>query len=360
MGRLKREVEAKNKRCATRFKRPKIKGVYLRTVTKDSEVYDVSLVVDGERRSKRLTIANDTTNIDFVKQVEGLQNSIKAECEANAIPDFSTLLDRYCLERGLAQNTILMMRASLRGFGLDDKANRQSVEELKTSTQYTDGTKKTKLKAIKGFYEWLKSSCKIQVANPVEGMKIPRQIPRQRIPTKDETDRLVAYIAHFKKSELDLLYLRLLIATGARCSTIESVRVCDMDSEWRLSLYNKKMGRRYALKVPITDKDTRELWDRCKEGKDPSNLLFDATFGERLRARMGRLFEKDSYGETLSPHSFRHLKATDLANSGIPVKTASAILDCSPTVLVSVYTTVQQEDVDRAMATVSQRQLPKW
>lgn len=359
MGRQKREVEARNKRCVTRFRRPKIKGVYLRTVTKESEVYDVSVTVDGKRVSKRLTIPTDTTNMVFCKEVEALQNTIQAECEAGATPSFDDLFKLYCEKRGLKQNTILMMKAALHGFGLDDKENKKAVEALKTAN-YTDGTKKTKLKAIKGFFEWLKSSCHIDIENPVDGEKIPRQIPRQRIPTGKEIEILFQYIASCKNSELDLLYLHLLIETGARCSTIECVRVADMDGEWRLSLYNKKLGRRYALKIPIKDKDTQALWDRCKGGKDPNTILFDATFGERLRSRMGRLFEKDSYGETLSPHSFRHLKATDLANSGIPVKTASAILDCSPTVLVSVYTTVQQEDVDRAMATVSQRQLPKW
>lgn len=348
MGRLKKEVAARNRRCETRCKRPKIKGVYLRCAEGDNEVYDVSVVQDGERRSKRLTLTKDTTNLDFVKAVESLQHSIKAEIEDREKPDFETLVSRYCLERGLAHNSILMMRASLKGFGFDDKANRLAVEGI-VSGSFTDGTKKTKLKAIKGFYEWLKSSCKIQVAQPVEGFKIPRQIPRQRIPTPDEIERLCEYIGH-KGTALDRLFLKLLIATGARCSTIEAVRVCDMDGEWKIGLYNVKLGRRYAIRIPIADTATRELWTACTAGMMETEPLFDHTYGERLRKRMARLFHADSYGETLSPHSFRHLKATRLANAGIPVKTASAILDCSPTVLVSVYTTVQQADVDAAVS----------
>jgi site-specific recombinase XerD len=126
-----------------------------------------------------------------------------------------------------------------------------------------------------------------------------------------------------------------------------------MTGDWKISLYNVKIGRRYAVKLHIADETTRTLWASVTDGMVTGERIFQDTDGERLRKRMIRMFPADAFGETLSPHSLRHLKATTLANQGIPVKTAAAILDCTPAVLVSVYTTVQQDDVDRAMGCVT-------
>ena len=61
---------AKAKVCAVRTKRPKINGVYLRSVNSEAEVYDISLTIDGERRSRRLCLPPTTSNTEFVKVLD--------------------------------------------------------------------------------------------------------------------------------------------------------------------------------------------------------------------------------------------------------------------------------------------------
>ena len=58
------------------------------------------------------------------------------------------------------------------------------------------------------------------------------------------------------------------------------------------------------------------------------------------------MFGKDSNGETISPHSFRHLKCTQLARDGVHVSMAAKILDASPQVLLRTYTSITQDDID--------------
>ena len=345
----KSKVDAtKDKVCATRTKRPKIKGVYLRSVTAEAEVYDISLTIDGERRSRRLCIPPTTSNTEFVKAVDEIHGQIKAEVDRAGMPQMSELLSRYTLERRLKPNTALMMQAALKGFDLDDKANQAAMDGLLRSG-YKAGTLKTKLKAIKGFYVWANSKYGLNLKNPVSGVTIPRGEARHRIPTPEELKDFVAYVAHFPDSDLDLLYLYIMMETGARCSTVEHIRPCDMDGEWRLSLYNVKKARRYSVKILITDRKIRKLWKKCIDRCVSSDTnLFTQIHSGRLKARMKRFFCRDENGERLSPHSFRHLKATNLTRSGVPIKTASAILDCSDAVLLGVYTSVTQDDVDQA------------
>lgn len=348
MGRLSKAESAKNRVCATRTKRPKIKGVYLRSVTAEAEVYDVSLTIESERRSRRLSIPPTTSNADFVKAVDEIHGQIKAEISRAGMPQMADILSRYTLERRLKPNTALMMQAALKGFELDDKTNQLAMDGLLRSG-YKAGTLKTKLKAIKGFYAWANSKYGLNLKNPVSGVTIPRGEARHRIPTAEELKDFVAYVAHFPDSDLDLLYLYIMIETGARCSTVEQIRPCDMDAEWRLSLYNVKKARRYSVKILITDKKIRKLWKKCIDRCVSNDTnLFTQIHSGRLKARMKRFFCRDENGERLSPHSFRHLKATNLTRSGVPIKTASAILDCSDAVLLGVYTSVTQDDVDQA------------
>lgn len=339
---------AKAKVCAVRTKRPKIKGVYLRSVAAEAEVYDISLTIDGERRSRRLSIPPTTSNTEFVRAVDEIHGQIKAEADRAGMPQMAEILNRYTLERRLKPNTALMMKNALKGFDLNDKTNQAAMDGLLRSG-YKGGTLKTKLKAIKGFYGWANAKYSLNLKNPVDGVAIPRGEARHRIPTPDELKDFVAYVAHFPDSDLDLLYLYIMVETGARCSTVEQIRPCDMDGEWRLSLYNVKKARRYSVKILITDKKIRKLWKKCID-RCVSNdtTIFNTKHSERLKARMKRFFCRDENGERLSPHSFRHMKATNLTRSGVPIKTASAILDCSDAVLLGVYTSVTQDDVDAA------------
>jgi integrase len=148
-----------------------------------------------------------------------------------------------------------------------------------------------------------------------------------------------------------LSVLRLLIHTGARCSTIETLRPCDMDDQWRLSLYNVKCDRRYSVKLPVNDAVIQALWDMCTCGLSPDKLIFDKTARRRLGNRMRRMFGKDYNGYTISPHSFRHLRCTQLARDGVHVSMAAKLLDASPQVLLRTYTTITQEDVDAMYST---------
>lgn len=259
---------------------------------------------------------------------------------------FDEILDRYIRDRNLKKNTILSIRHSLQGFSLNKKKNAVRVVEILAS-DYSKSTKRVMLKAIKGVFRYINEVLHISIENPVAGIRIQDGPPRSRTPTDQELSEILDYTDR-TASIMDCLYLRLLILTGARCSSIETLRPCDMDSRNRLSIYNQKLDRRYSVAIPIKDQYTLDLWERVTADIGNDDLIFEQrTCHERLSRRMQKLFKPDANGENLTPHSIRHGFATRLSNSGVPIKTACAILDTSASVMLNTYISVKQTDIDR-------------
>jgi integrase len=363
MARISKEKAADNARRALRLKRSKAgagKGVYLRKIDGDVERYDITVEgKDGKKRVRHLAIPTTSTNDYFKAEVDRIRREIEQTEQIEFDDTIEGWINAYIHERKLVENSIVCFRNALRGFSLDPEENKRRVWEIEHSG-LKQGTQRVKLKHVKALFAFITSHGR-PIENPVVG-KIRDGEPRTRVPSKAEIATLIQSVEN-TGSIIDQLYVRLLIATGARCSTIECVRPCDMDGEWQLQLYNKKLRRKYSVKTPIVDDTIKELWEKVVQGVSLTDLIFDHKCHNRLLERMSVLFPKDCNGESLSPHSLRRAFSTELARSGVPVKTAATMLDASPAVMVRHYITVQQDEVDAVMAQMAEkrkRELPKW
>lgn len=345
MARLSKTKSAEKKREICRSKRPKIAGVYLREVTETSEVYNITVRVDGKNKSKRLTIPTTMSNPAFRDAIERVQKELKPVSMDGRL-EFGDIVEEYIANRRLRDRTAQNLRLYVKGYGWDDIKNRELAIALRDGNLKTS-TKRIRIKAIRSIFRYIRVEKSIEVADPTSGMKTPDGEPRSRIPTQDELAMLL-HKTDCERYAPDSLYVRLLLDTGARCSTLEKLRPCDLDADNRLSLYNAKMSRKYKYPQLIEDKDTLMYWAKTCSGKGRTDYIFDHTFRRRLQGRMLRWFGRDAENQTLSPHSLRHLKATTLARKGCPLKLASLLLDASPAVLLRTYQNLKQEDIDSA------------
>ena len=328
-------------------KRPKEKGVYARTLEGDAVVFEVAYVCeDGKKRVRRIKVGVKESNLAYLEAIKAARSEMEMEArKAKESKGAGVIgyIEEYATAKNLKPATVEKYRFALVGFGLDDAQNRSKVREIMES-DLKDGAKETKLKCVAAFFKWL--GCKLpSVKNPVEGQKIPHGGVRTRIPSEAELETLIELTDQRGKTS-DSLFLRLLIHTGARCSTIQALRPCDLGADHRLSLYNTKKSRKYGVRIPLTDPYTLELWEQVTQGLDRSTPIFNDQHHDRLKSRMRRAFPKDANGETLSPHSLRHLKATQMSREGVPPRLAAALLDVDPKIMLAVYTTVTQDDVD--------------
>lgn len=353
MARVSRETAADNARRALRLKRSKAgagKGLYLRAIEEGLERWDLTVEgAGGKKRVRHLQIPTTATNDAFRLEVERVRREIAdAERIANTCTDLADWIDKYVQERGLSVNGEKTFRCAVRGFGLDAEENRRRVSELKASGCYKQSSLRTKLKHVKALFAYMAAKG-VPIENPVGEGKIADGAPRTRIPTPAETAMLLQSV-DATGDLLDRLYVRLLMATGARSSTMEMVRPCDLDEYQRLQLYNVKQRRKYGIRIPITDGETLRLWGIVTKDAAPDRPIFSHVHHDRLLRRMHALFPRNADGETLSPHSLRHAKSTAMARAGVPVKTAACILDASVAVMVRHYVTVQQAEVDEVFA----------
>lgn len=352
MPRVSREVAADTARKALRLKRSKAgagRGLYLRAIDGDTERWDLTVEgADGKKRVRHLQIPTSTSNDAFRLEVERVRREIAdAERIANTCTDLADWVNRYIEERNLSENSVKTFKKAVEGFGLDAEENRRRVLEMKAAG-YKQSSLRTKLKHVKALFAYV-SAKGVPIENPVGEGKIADGAPRTRIPTETETKMLLQSV-DATGDLLDRVYVRLLMATGARSSTMEMVRPCDMDDLGRLQLYNVKQKRRYGIRLPITDKETLRLWGIVTKDAAPDRPIFSHAHHDRLLRRMHALFPRNADGETLSPHSLRHAKSTAMARAGVPVKTAATILDASVAVMCRHYITVQQDEVDEVFA----------
>jgi integrase len=344
------DAERADRQLKRARKAHKEKGVYLRSIKDGIGTYDITVDDGVSKKTKRIQLPIAASNVEFANAVKAVQDELKTVVtEATRLP-FTELIEKYVEGKQLRASTADKLRLYLRGYGYNDRENKRLVDEL-ISGELSQGTKRMRFKAVRAVFSYLREALNVDVKDPTQGTAVPREgSPRSRIPSDAEISELLVSLEKTGRHK-DVLFCRLIIHTGARCSTIEKLRPCDMDSQWRLALYNVKMDRRYAVKLPINDTVIQALWEMCTCGLSPDAPIFDKEARNRLRERMRRLFGKDANGETLSPHSFRHLRCTQLARDGVHVSMAAKLLDASPQVLLRTYTTITQEDVDAMYST---------
>lgn len=347
MPRVSKEKAADNLRKATRLRRSKAgvgKGAYLRAIVGEEERWDLTVEgTDGRKRVRHLTIPTTASNDVFKAEIERVRSEIAVAETSESGDGLERWISLYIEERGLAENTQKTLRCACRGFGLDPEQNRRKVLEMKAAG-FKPSALRTKLKHAKALFAFMASKG-VKVENPVEG-KIKDGSPRSRVPTDGEIDLLLRAV-DTNGGESDRLYVRLLMATGARTSTIEAVRPCDMNAEWGLQLYNAKCRRRYGILHRIMDGETKRLWQIVTANIPHDQPIFTHCHHDRLLRRMHALFGRDANGETLSVHSLRRAYATRLARGGVPVAMAARLLDDSPTIMLKHYITVQQAEIDQ-------------
>ena len=328
-------------------KRPKETGVYARSVDGETVLYEVTLVCsDGKKRVRRIRVEVKASNLVYLEVIKAARSEMEVEAQKAKDSKGAGVmgyLEEYAIAKNLRPKTIEKYRFALDGFSLDNDSNKKKVRAIMESN-LKDGTKETRLKCVAAFFKWLGSKLP-SMKNPVEGQKIPRGGARTRIPSEAEMEVLFDGVDS-TGSPSDRLFVRLLVYTGARCSTIQALRPCDLDQNRRLNLYNVKKSRRYGIKIPVNDVGILTLWNEVTQGLARDALIFNEKHHARLKARMRRAFPKDANGETLSPHSLRHLKATQMSRDGVPPRLAAALLDVDPKIMLAVYTTVTQDDVD--------------
>lgn len=298
----------------------------------------------GNPRSVTVKISDSDSEVEFWQKVNEARERLSDRSDADR---FARLLTEYIEHKQLAPQTARMMRSYMHGFSLDVKANNARMRQLLTS-----GLKKTtlhtKLTAIRGFFQWLIRRG-ATAEDPTDGVSISyRNIPRHRVATQAELDRLLEAVRARHNDEL-LLFVLIAIGTGARVSSIQALKTESLDHHGYLHLYNVKARKPYTYPIRIDAPEILELWRKVTA--DGTLWSIDPKlYYIRLVHMMYKMFEPDVAGERLSPHSLRHTFATNAIQAGVPVEVISKMLDHSSiSTTLSIYAKFSQSQIDDAV-----------
>ena len=348
---------------------PKVKGLYKkRTASGFRYVLHGSQTVDGRLKDYFVTVPiedGDTLAV-FWKTIETAQDELDMKMHPEApVPkprDIAYYIEQYAHKRSLSQGSVWQYHHALKGFTMDADANDARVAEILARDDLKDSSKKRIVGIVNTFFKYLVQTG-VAKRNPAAGVRVGRWQRRTRLPTPDEIERITSYTDTNGNAE-DALFLRLLIATGARCSTIECLHVGDLSSDHHISLYNVKTRKKYSSDILITDPVIIQLWDEVASDRARTEYLFGANgdpvkVSRRLRCRMLRLFDADDDGQRISPHSFRHLFGCNLLAKGVPMETIASLMDHQTlSVTYQYYARPKQDALDSAIKTLGNGEVP--
>lgn len=327
--------------------RPRVKGL-ARKKTKFGHRWVLTVPdFQGIPRSITVHILDTDSDKEFLKKVEKARRDLMRRC---ACQSFSDYLTAYETTHQLAPNTRLIFRRALDGFGLDDKSNARQMSTL-LAKDYKPGTMRISAGWVDTFFRWLIQRGE-RVRNPAADVHIKGAASvRTRICTDAELDDLRAYAR--KKEPAFRLYILLLMATGARVSSVDALTPQSLDARDRLHFRNVKAKKPYDYAIRITDAEILALWTEVSR----KGYLWDDHDVERYKDRLGawmhRHFGKDDNGETLSPHSLRHTFASRAVQRGVPMEIVSKLLDHSSVAITArVYARFSQEQMDEAVSRI--------
>ena len=288
-----------------------VKGLY-RKRTKLGHRF-VLCASNGAGKMQSVTLP-DLDNLPDNERAAAIADARRRLAEKSA--SFDALIADYCASRKLAPSTQTTYGYALRGFGFDAAKNSAQIKRV---VQKRTPTASEYVIRIRLFFDWLRQRG-YDVRNPADGVRIEnRSVPRSRIFTTEQLARLDAYS---KRSEPAFrLFVLLLMHTGARLSTVASIRDSDLNGKM-LCLYNYKRKKYYDYQIPIHCDEIVSLWPHIVE--TASNAL---RFSKRLNGWLYDNFGKDSRGQTLSTHSLRHHFASMAVQNGIPIELVAKLLD---------------------------------
>lgn len=342
-----KEVPKRTQKYALR----KVEGIphlYARESKDGKDIFTVKVTQNGITRKKVVDIDGLTTkraNEKILLLAAQLKDEIEQENKKKNSPterDMEYWLNLYCDARIRGVNPErrrMTVFQQMEGYTIDDEEKNISLarEAVSNGMRY-------RLTLVSAVFSFIQKSG-VAVRNPLSVVKLPTAKHRTRIFTPEEIRRLEELLAREKDREL-YLFARILIYTGARCSTAYAVKASDV-KHGGIQLYNVKARRPYTVLIPLPEELREDLlrfrgWEKTQ-----------ITLERKLQKRVDKLFNTDKGEERAVVHTLRHTFASTAIQNGISLEIISKCLDhASINVTLQTYAKFAQSQIDSAVSCV--------
>jgi len=286
-------------------------------------------------------------------------------------PNRKTLLEfvEYCQAQGFEVPTIVRHIFSLRKASkILDKSFKKAtkddivrlVAEIEKSAQVSDRTKLNERISLKRFYKWLNGD--EEFPETVKWIKTTRNKGKRILPENLLTEDEVKRIAEAAMNQRDRALVLVLYETGCRIGEILSLRIGNVqfDKYGAILLVDGKTGPRRVRIISSApalanwldhhpNKDQNgALWISFDKGSFTQPLLYYA-----CRKMLQDLAVRAHISKKVNPHSFRHARASRLANSLTESQMKEYLGWTQDSNMASVYVHLSGRDIDNALLRVN-------
>ncbi|MEA3498986.1 MAG: site-specific integrase [Campylobacterota bacterium] len=242
---------------------------------------------------------------------------------------------------------------------LDLKILLSKKVSLKTKRILAPKTVDDMINLIHTIYKYHNKYYEVEIKSPASPIKVERYNPdnaRQRYLTLDEVKSLMWHIRErnsfttHRNSKPSvtadlLIFTKLSLSTGARVSSILTIRVKDIDFESGIiSIVNHKSNRNYKGYINKQLSDELLIWTENLSSETyvvgrKSTALARSTINRRLQVVLDRAFNEGvtDRREKVVTHTLRHTFGSLLAIQGTPLYTVMKLLDHTSVGQTMVY-----------------------
>ena len=306
---------------------------------------------------------------DLYGYADRLERAVDRIRGRSDLPDGSSerILDfhRFCVASGLSPARTLRYLSDLPSLSKRlgkpfDKATRGDVERVLEALERSDYAPQTKLdfrKTVKKFYKWLNGGeaypeCVAWIRTT--GKRNHDRLPEDLL-TEDDVRKLVATASHAR----DRALIASLWESGCRVGELLTMRVRHVafeDAVTRITIEGKTGARRVPLidstpylaewldHHPLREKPSAPLWVGVGTVGRDASLAYAA-----LRKMLAHVARKAGVKKDVNPHSFRHGRATVLANHLTEAQMNQYLGWVPGSGMPAVYVHLSGRDVDDAI-----------
>jgi len=302
-----------------------------------------------------------------------LKAQIKKIKESKEISDINRnlLLKFYdeCYSQGLSDTRVLfyMIRLWVLARQSEKDLNKFDKDEIKSlirnveNSDYSVHTKHDYKIAIKKFWQWLEGMewKSKEYPDKVKWIKLSGKNRNSKLPeeilTKDDILKMIRATTNIRDKAL----VSVLYESGCRIGELLGLRIKDInfDKYGAILIVNGKTGiRRVRI---VSSASIISNWVENHPNKDDMNSFLwtnmaNNNHGNRLsythvRERLRELAEKVKIQKSVNPHSFRHSRATHLANKLTEAQMKILFGWSKDSDMASVYVHLSGRDVDNAI-----------
>jgi site-specific recombinase XerD len=237
-----------------------------------------------------------------------------------------------------------------------DKKDVQNIIVKLEKTDYADETKRGFKIGVKKFFKWLRDiDDKGVYPDEVKWISTTSKSSKHRLPEELLTEEEIVKMIDFSKNKRDKAFIAVLYESGCRIAEVLTIKLKNVafdDLGTKISVFGKTGSRRIRL---VSSESYIKEWINNHPNKDdPDSYVWVRSDNKiigypTVRKQLTIIAKRAGIKKKVNPHSFRHARATHLANFLTEAQLKEVFGWTQGSDMASIYVHLSSRDTDEAI-----------